>query len=346
MTIGDSRSPLRNSPQDLPYPAKPFLSTWTCYPNQSRQGRGRGRPRRPARTTRPTQTPPPRILSPRVRPHSSIDAIAAALEPAPPDLGRHSSPDGAVTLLFTDIEGSTELMERLGERQAFALFRDHAVLVQQLVEARGGGRQVAGRRLHGGLPERARGAALRDRAAAGTGEPAGGPSIPRSGWPAHRAGHPRSRRLLRPQRGAGGADRRRRRRWRDPLSKTLKDQTETDPTFTFEPLGERRFKGLRDTHEVYSVTWQERRFERASSRQPREADARTLPRTARRSAGSLASACMTAAATPAGRSVRRMARSAGESWNAPTALAFPGGRRTEARPPGTRTSRIRARRRR
>ena len=34
---------------------------------------------------------------------SSIDAIASALEPVVPALGRMSSPDGAVTLMLSDI---------------------------------------------------------------------------------------------------------------------------------------------------------------------------------------------------------------------------------------------------
>jgi class 3 adenylate cyclase len=39
------------------------------------------------------------------------------------------------------------------------------------------------------------------------------------------------------------------------VSSTMKQYTETDPSFTFEPRGEHHFKGLHGEHEVFSVGW-------------------------------------------------------------------------------------------
>src|SRR5918992_91289 len=46
-------------------------------------------------------------------------------------------PLGTVTFLFTDIEGSTRLLQRLGERYA-SLRNDHAAIVRRAIEAGGG----------------------------------------------------------------------------------------------------------------------------------------------------------------------------------------------------------------
>ena len=39
------------------------------------------------------------------------------------------------------------------------------------------------------------------------------------------------------------------------VSSTLKQYTESDPSFQFEPRGEHHFKGLLGEHVVYSVRW-------------------------------------------------------------------------------------------
>ena len=39
------------------------------------------------------------------------------------------------------------------------------------------------------------------------------------------------------------------------VSSTLKQYTETDPSFEFEPRGEHHFKGLLGEHTVYGVRW-------------------------------------------------------------------------------------------
>jgi class 3 adenylate cyclase len=53
-------------------------------------------------------------------------------------LQRHAAPDGTVTLLFTDIEGSTELTVRLGDQRWLEVLRGHHAVVRQQVQAHGG----------------------------------------------------------------------------------------------------------------------------------------------------------------------------------------------------------------
>ena len=47
-------------------------------------------------------------------------------------------PTGTVTVVFTDIEGSTEVLESLGEERARELFREHDALVRGLVDSHSG----------------------------------------------------------------------------------------------------------------------------------------------------------------------------------------------------------------
>jgi class 3 adenylate cyclase/DNA-binding CsgD family transcriptional regulator len=71
-------------------------------------------------------------------PYSSIDAVAASVQAEQPDLRRHAAPDGTVTILFTDIEGSTALNERLGDQRWLELLRAHNAIVREQVRAHGG----------------------------------------------------------------------------------------------------------------------------------------------------------------------------------------------------------------
>jgi class 3 adenylate cyclase len=54
------------------------------------------------------------------------------------DRGGGCKPDGEVAVLFTDIEGSTQLIERLGEIEAHALLRRHFALLRAAVTAHHG----------------------------------------------------------------------------------------------------------------------------------------------------------------------------------------------------------------
>jgi class 3 adenylate cyclase len=49
-----------------------------------------------------------------------------------------SSPDGSVTIVFTDIEGSTELVERLGDWMWMKLLREHDAMVREQLAATDG----------------------------------------------------------------------------------------------------------------------------------------------------------------------------------------------------------------
>jgi class 3 adenylate cyclase/tetratricopeptide (TPR) repeat protein len=69
---------------------------------------------------------------------SSIDAVASVVEEERPDLRGHTAPDGTVTILFSDIERSTELNERVGDRRFIGLLREHNTIVRDQVHAHGG----------------------------------------------------------------------------------------------------------------------------------------------------------------------------------------------------------------
>jgi class 3 adenylate cyclase len=69
---------------------------------------------------------------------SSIDAVASAVEEDRPDLRGHTAPDGTVTILFSDIEGSTALNERLGDQRFFDVLREHNEIVRDQVRVHRG----------------------------------------------------------------------------------------------------------------------------------------------------------------------------------------------------------------
>lgn len=72
---------------------------------------------------------------------SSVHRLADLVDPLEIDLGSHTSPDGAVTIAFSDIEGSTEMVERLGDEEWFEVLKGHNQLVRNAV-ARYGGNEV------------------------------------------------------------------------------------------------------------------------------------------------------------------------------------------------------------
>ena len=68
----------------------------------------------------------------------SIEAVASLIYNEQPNLRRHAAPDGTVTLLFTDIEGSTELTERLGDQRWLELLREHNAIIREQLSAHEG----------------------------------------------------------------------------------------------------------------------------------------------------------------------------------------------------------------
>lgn len=69
---------------------------------------------------------------------SSIDDLAQWADVERPDLARLASSDGTVTILFSDIQGSTALNHSLGDRDWVRLLSRHDRLVQRAVDAHDG----------------------------------------------------------------------------------------------------------------------------------------------------------------------------------------------------------------
>jgi eukaryotic-like serine/threonine-protein kinase len=69
---------------------------------------------------------------------TSVDEVASSVGSERPSLRRAAAPDGTVTILFSDIEGSTALNERLGDVRWLELLRAHHAVVREQVHVHGG----------------------------------------------------------------------------------------------------------------------------------------------------------------------------------------------------------------
>ncbi len=69
---------------------------------------------------------------------TSIDAVASTVYTEKPDLRQHASPDGTVTILFSDIEGSTAKTEELGDQRWMEVLREHNAIVREQLAAHDG----------------------------------------------------------------------------------------------------------------------------------------------------------------------------------------------------------------
>jgi class 3 adenylate cyclase len=69
---------------------------------------------------------------------SSVDEVASTVAAERPSLRAAAAPDGTVTILFSDIEGSSGLNERLGDVRWLELLRAHNGIVRGQVKAFGG----------------------------------------------------------------------------------------------------------------------------------------------------------------------------------------------------------------
>lgn len=188
---------------------------------------------------------------------TSIDVIASALEPLIPDLGRLSSPDGAVTLMLSDIADASIAAEELGPERWEQLLRDHAVLVErvvadhdgELVKSERDGFFASFNSAHAGLHA----AVELQRAFAG---PAGGIEDHavavrigvHSGFVIANPDQLLGRNVVLASRIAAQA-----KGGEILVSSTLKQYTEGDPSFDFEAHGEYHFKGVLGEHVVYLV---------------------------------------------------------------------------------------------
>ncbi|MDP9181010.1 MAG: hypothetical protein M3O21_04740, partial [Chloroflexota bacterium] len=69
---------------------------------------------------------------------TSIDAVAASVQRERPQISVHPAADGTVTIMFSDIEGSTQLTERLGDKAWMEVLREHNAIVRKQIKAHGG----------------------------------------------------------------------------------------------------------------------------------------------------------------------------------------------------------------
>jgi class 3 adenylate cyclase len=183
--------------------------------------------------------------------------IASALEPVMPSVGRMSSPDGAVTLMLGDIADAREAEAQMGPEQWERVMGDHHLLVDRIVSHHDGAVvkfesdgfiasfNSAHGALHGGLELQ--------RAFAGTGGGSKGLAMRlglHSGFVMANPEQLLGRNVVLAARIAAAA-----KAGEILVSSTMKQYTQTDPSFTFERHGEYHFKGLHGEHEVFSVAW-------------------------------------------------------------------------------------------
>jgi class 3 adenylate cyclase/tetratricopeptide (TPR) repeat protein len=64
---------------------------------------------------------------------TSIDEMVSALEEERPDMRAHAAPDGTVAILFSDIEDSTVLTERLGDERWLEVLREHNSIFREQI---------------------------------------------------------------------------------------------------------------------------------------------------------------------------------------------------------------------
>jgi class 3 adenylate cyclase len=70
--------------------------------------------------------------------NTSIDTVARVVEAEKPDLRTHAAPDGTVTIMFSDIEGSTAMADRLGDARFMDVLREHNAIIREQVKAHSG----------------------------------------------------------------------------------------------------------------------------------------------------------------------------------------------------------------
>lgn len=90
--------------------------------------------RRP-RAEKPDRRREPRVAGAHTR---VLDELASTVADQRPSLRPAAAPDGTVTILFSDIEGSTALNERLGDVRWLELLRAHHAVVREQIQEHGG----------------------------------------------------------------------------------------------------------------------------------------------------------------------------------------------------------------
>ena len=142
----------------------------------------------------------------------TIEDVIGAIEQERPDVRSYAAPDGSVTILFSDIESSTAMTERLGDERWLGVLRDHNSVFREKLNAHDGyevKNQGDGFMLVFPSPVGALRCAIEvqrafeERAAERPDE-----RIRVQDRPPHRGGDRRGGRLLRAERDPRGADRR------------------------------------------------------------------------------------------------------------------------------------------
>lgn len=77
-------------------------------------------------------------ISSTIDPMTSIDAVARKAQDSKPDVASHAAQDGTVTIMFSDMEGFSEMTERLGDREARNVIRAHNAVVREELAIHGG----------------------------------------------------------------------------------------------------------------------------------------------------------------------------------------------------------------
>jgi class 3 adenylate cyclase len=187
-----------------------------------------------------------------------IDTIATAITQSRPDLSTATAPNGTVTILFTDIEGSTQLTEQLGDDDWLTVLREHNEIVRsQVIEysgfevkSQGDGFMLAFPSAKDALrcaigiqralaARESNGAGLRVRIGLHTGEPV------RDADDFYGRAVILAARIASEARGA------------EILASSLvRELTESSGEFTFEPPTEAELRGLSGIHQVSAVRWQ------------------------------------------------------------------------------------------
>jgi hypothetical protein len=162
-----------------------------------------------------------------------METIAKDVERTRPDLSGAMAPNGTVTVLFTDIEGSTQLTEELGDRQWMEVLRKHNEIVRE---------ELA---LHSGIQRAvaesdSNGHRLRVRIGLHTGEPI------READDFYGKAVIQAARIAAEARGSEIL-----------VSSLVRDLTESSGEFAFAPPRDVDLKGLSGTHRVSPVLWQD-----------------------------------------------------------------------------------------
>lgn len=190
---------------------------------------------------------------------TSIDVIASAIEPLTPTVSRLSSPDGALTLMLSDIANARAVASQMEPARWEQLISDHHLLVERLVAHHDGqvvkferdGFLASFSSAHGGLYT----ALELQRTFSGAGDDGGLQPLAlriglHSGFVITKSEELLGRNVVLASRIASHAQ-----GGEILVSSMLKEYTEGDPSFRFEARGEHHFKGLLGEHAVYSVAW-------------------------------------------------------------------------------------------